>query len=266
MTLSNDMTLSAQNISYAYNGGFALEGVSFEASAGQLIGLVGPNGAGKSTLLKLLAGINKPDSGEVLLDGSIVADLDAGEVAGKIAYLPQQRRAHWAISVETLVGLGRLPYSGFLGGIDANGSDAVARALELMDIKDFSNRSVSELSGGEQARVFVARALAQETDVILADEPVAGLDPGHQLGLFEVFRHLAQDGRTIFVALHDLSLAARYCDQVLVLKSGGIRGFGPPGEILNEDLLAEVYGIRAFFGEMDDIPVILPVGDISAPS
>ena len=134
--------------------------------------------------------------------------------------------------------------------------------MALMDIEKFADRAVSELSGGEQARVFVARALAQDCNIILADEPVAGLDPGHQLALFEVFSGLAAKGYRIIVALHDLSLAARYCHSVLVMKAGKLKGYGTPEDILKPDMLAEVYGIRAFCGEIENMPVILPIGDV----
>ena len=256
------MKLEASNIGFSYDAGFSVDGLSFSAEGGELIGLVGPNGAGKSTLLKMLAGLIKPSSGKVLLDGTDLGQMSEQLIAKSVAYLPQQRRAHWAVSVRRVVELGRLPHQGRFSGMSADDHRLVDEAISLMDLEHYRDRPVSMLSGGEQARVFVARALAQDTQIILADEPVAGLDPGHQLALFEVFRNLALSGHIIIVALHDLSLAARFCNRVLVMKSGKLRGFGPPEQVLNEDMLADVYGIRAICREIGDIPVILPVGDI----
>ena len=260
------MKLEARDLEFSYGRQFGVDRLSFEAAGGGLIGLVGPNGAGKSTLLKMLAGLLEPDQGEVLLDGVNLDLKKRGDLARKIAYLPQARKAHWAVSVQTVVELGRLPYQARFQSSSSADQEAVERAMSLMDLEGFAGRSVATLSGGEQARVFVARALAQDARIILADEPVAGLDPGHQLSLFKVFRDLSAQGYLVIVALHDLSLAARFCTSVLVMKSGRLQGFGPPESVLNEDMLADVYGIRAICREIDNMPVILPVGDISSPS
>jgi len=260
------MKFEACNINFSYGSGFSVDGLSFATGGGEIIGLVGPNGAGKSTLLKMLAGLLVPESGKVLLEGTDLKQLNERTIAKSVAYLPQQRRVYWALSVRRVVALGRLPHLRQFRGLSPDDHRFVDDAMKLMDLADYAERPVSMLSGGEQARIFVARALAQDTEIILADEPVAGLDPGHQLELFKVFRDLARSGHIIITALHDLSLAARFCSSVLVMQSGRLRGYGPPGEVLSEDLLGDVYGIRAYCGEIRDIPVILPIGNSSPGS
>lgn len=250
------MSLAAEDIHVALRGRPVLQGVSVAVASGEILAVVGPNGAGKSTLLKTLAGLLAPVAGSVAFDGHPLAGLDRRSLGRLIAYLPQHRVVHWPMRVRSVVALGRLVHRGADGARDAN---AIAGALAAMDVTGFAERSVAELSGGERARVLVARALAQEAVVLLADEPTAGLDPAHALALFGHFRQLAAAGRSVIVALHDLSLAARFADRVLLLREGRALGAGAPGVVLTAESLAAAYGIRATVAEIAGLPVVVPV-------
>jgi iron complex transport system ATP-binding protein len=250
------MSLAAENVHVALRGRPVLQGISLEVAAGEIVAVVGPNGAGKSTLLRTLAGLLAPSSGSVAYDRRPLADRDRRSLGRQIAYLPQDRVVHWPMRVRSVVALGRLVHRGADSARDAS---AIAGALAAMDVAAFAERSVAELSGGERARVLVARALAQEAVVLLADEPTAGLDPGHALALFGHFQRLAATGRSVVVALHDLSLAARFADRVLLLREGRALGVGPPRSVLTPDGLAAAYGIRATVAEIAGLPVFLPV-------
>ena len=226
-----------------------LRGLDFVAHAGEMTAVIGPNGAGKTTLLKALAGLLAPCAGTVSLEGCA------------LAYLPQERVTHWALTARAVVALGRLPHQPM--GVSESPADARAidAALAAMDIGHLAARPVSEMSGGERTRVLIARALAQEPAALLADEPVAGLDPAHQLGLFAHLTALASAGRTVVVALHDLSLAARFCHRILLMQAGRGVAAGAAEEVLTREHLAAVYGIAAQLTRIGGIPVVL-VADV----
>ncbi|MGP1356847.1 ABC transporter ATP-binding protein [Roseicyclus sp.] len=220
---------------------------------GELVGLIGPNGAGKTTLLRAALGL-LPHKGE-----SSLARLAPAERARRVAWLPQSREIAWPVAVRTLVMLGRVPH--LAGGQRPGPEDetAVTEALAAMDLAGFGDRPATELSGGEQARVLIARALAQETPLILADEPTAGLDPGHQIGALRRFATLAREGRCVLVSLHDLGLAARHCTRLILMHRGRIEADGPPREVLSPERLATVFGIRAHLSEGPDGLVFQPL-------
>lgn len=262
---SEMQVLEAKDLGFAYGRGFALRDVSFHLRGGEFVGLIGPNGAGKSTLLKLLAGITRADRGAVLLDGANITTIDERVMARKVAYLPQQRRAHWDVSVRRLIELGRLPYMARFGGLNGRDQRAVDCAVELMDLGRYAERPVSMLSGGELARVHVARALAQDARFILADEPSAGLDPAHQISLMQCFSRHAKSGGSVLASLHDLGLAARWCDRVLLIDDGCVVMEGAPGDVLTEENLAEVYNIRAQISTTEDGFVISMAGLLDDP-
>ena len=262
-TRNEPFGLEARSVVVSLGGRPVLGGIDLAVAPGKLVAIVGPNGSGKSTLLRALAGLVTPDTGSVLLGGRSIAGIPAAERARAVAYLPQDRIVHWPLSVEAVVGLGRLPHCG-AGSVGAeNDRRAVAQALRAMDVADFAPRPVTELSGGERARVLLARALAQEAGRLLADEPTAGLDPAHALSLFAYLARLTQEGRGIAVALHDLSLAARHCDTVLMLMGGKAVACGPPAEVFTPATLALTYGIDANLTKVDGVPIVVARGMLS---
>jgi len=234
-------------------------GVEFVAQPGQLTAIVGPNGAGKSTLLRAIAALIPMTSGTVSLDGRDTALWERVEFSRALGYLPQERIVHWPLLARVVVGLGRLPHRSFGAGESDHDRAVIGAAMAAADVSHLGDRSVLELSGGERARVLLARVLAQEPRTLLADEPAAGLDPAHQLTLFEHLGSIAAAGRTVVVALHDLSLAARFCHNVVLVHEGRAFASGTPPEVLNEKHLAAVYGIKAHYRVLDGVPVVLPL-------
>lgn len=243
-----DVTLGARDV---------LKGVTAHCEAGELVGVIGPNGAGKSTLLKTMSGLIAPVRGRVLLDAADLATLSRSALAHRLAYLPQSRTVHWPVTVETLVGLGRLPYAAFASDLSAADRAAVARAMADAEVTHLAQRLASELSGGELARALIARALAQEPRLLVADEPSAGLDPAHQLALFRHFRSLADGGMGVIVALHDLSAAARFCHRLVLMQHGRVLAEGAPRAVLTPDRLRQAFDVSAVCAEVDGIPVVI---------
>lgn len=237
--------LAVEGLSVRLGNRDVLRGASLIVAAGEVVGLVGPNGAGKSTLMRAALGLI-PHRGR-----SSLAALPLAARARAAAWLPQAREIAWPMTVEALVSLGRLP------GADPA---AVEAAIARLDLAPLRRRRATELSGGEQARVLIARALAQDTPLLMADEPAAGLDPAHQLGVMALFRALAGEGRGVLVSLHDLGLAMRLCDRVVVMADGAVVAEGPPDATLTPALLAQVFGIEALRLDTPAGPVIVPIG------
>lgn len=236
-------TLRAERIGISLGGRPVLSGVDAAFARGQLIAIVGPNGAGKSTLLSCLAGLLKPDAGAAALDGQAITAIPARERAKRLAFLAQTPEIAWDVDVRTFVGLGRTPH---LGAFGPSGEDraAIDAALATTGLEDFAERAVTRLSGGERARALIARALAGETDWLLADEPLTGLDPGHALDTLALFRRLAHDqNKGVVITLHDLNFAARFTDRVLVLDQGALVVDGAPEIALTPEILSKVYGV-----------------------
>lgn len=224
--------LYLENISVTRGRKPVLAGASLTVNAGEFVGLIGPNGAGKTTLLRAAMGL-------IAHQGqSSLAAMAPDARARHAAWLPQAREVAWPISVADLVALGRVPWE----GRDPDG--AVARAMTRMGVGEFADRTATDLSGGEQVRVLIARALAQETPLILADEPVAGLDPAAQIRLMQTFSEIAASGRGVMAALHDLGLAARYCTRLVMMSEGRIVADGPVQTVLTDDLTDRVFGIK----------------------
>lgn len=235
------MILSAQNLSFSHSTKPALIGISATFKPGQFSVILGPNGAGKSTLLACLAGLQRPDTGSAKLGDIRVASMPARTRAKAIGLLPQSAETHWAVDAQTLVALGRYPHS---KGAAADFA-AIDAAMAATATTAFKGRPVTELSGGERARVLMARILAGEPQWILADEPLANLDPGHQIDMLELLRVQADHGVGVVAVLHDLQHAARYADHIILLHEGRVFVHGSPAAVLTEDTLAAVYGIDA---------------------
>ncbi len=250
--------LEASGVSVAINGRRILDKVSVTAAPGRISGLVGPNGAGKTTLVRVLAGLQEIDDGEVLCDGVPAADLPRREFARRVAYLAQAAEVHWPLSVGRLVALGRLPRLDAFQTLSAEDQAATELAMTETDVLDLADRPVTKLSGGERARVMLARAFAGEPEVLLADEPVAALDPYHQLQVMELLACFAREGTAIVVVLHDLTLAARFCDHLVLIDDGRHVASGPPGEVLSAENLRAIYRIEAELGERGGEGFVVP--------
>ena len=234
----------------------ALRDVSAVFEPGQLTLVIGPNGAGKTTLLRAAAGLVKPVSGEVRLDRRPLSAVHGAERARTVAYLPQSGSVAWPMPVRDVVALGRLPHGEEPDRLSPAGRTAVDSALAAVGLESFETRSATALSGGERARVLLARALATEAPILLADEPVAALDPRHQLVVLDVLRRRARAGATVVAVMHDLALAARYADEILLLQDGRVEASGRPREVLTEARLAASFGIEAHVALIGDTLVV----------
>jgi iron complex transport system ATP-binding protein len=254
--------LTAQNLGVTLGTRAVLTDVSLSLSAGHLVALVGPNGAGKTTLLRALAGL-VPSSGEVHVNGDVLSSLPLRERARRFAYLPQGHVVHWPLPARDIVALGRFPH----GVTDparmaAKDIEAVSRAMQAADVVEFADRRVTELSGGERSRVALARVLAVEAPVILADEPTASLDPRHQIDVMKNLRTAADKDVLVIVVTHDLGLAARFADHVMVLSAGKLVSQGTPPDALSESVMRDVFRISAFRAEHQGEAVIVPWADV----
>ncbi|GGI81818.1 ABC transporter ATP-binding protein [Polymorphobacter multimanifer] len=245
------MTLQAQDLTLALGGTRVLDGLSAGFLAGQVTAVLGPNGAGKSSLLACLAGLRAPDSGMVLLGGVPRTDIPRRDLARRIGFLPQTADVNWDVDVGTLVALGRFPHRGRWGETEADRA-AIAAAMAATDVAALSGRVVNSLSGGERGRVLLARVLAGSPEWLLADEPLASLDPAHQLDVLDCLRGIAARGAGVIVVLHDLNQAARVADAVVLMRCGRIIAHGPPEAVLTPALIAETYGVSAHVGHTPD--------------
>lgn len=238
--------LAARNVSVLRGGRAIVDGVTVTLRSGTFVALIGANGAGKSTLLNCLAGLLRPETGEVALDGRPVLDFAGRDLAQRRAYLPQRLRAEWPISVESLVALGLTPQLPALGGLPGGLEPRLTQAIEACDLQAHRFQAATTLSGGELARAMLARALIGDPEVLLADEPVSGLDPRHRLDTVARLRRLAvQEGRLVVASLHDLTLAARHATHIMALRQGRLTAFGPTAEVLSSALLREVFDVEA---------------------
>lgn len=235
--------MNARSVSYSYARLEALREVSLSLQPGQLLGVLGPNGSGKSTLLKLLAGVLSPSRGTIELEGRSLRAFRPRELARKLAFVPQKVELPFPFRCRELVMMGR--YARMRGPLDeAEHQEAVLRALRSTGTEALAERRFGELSGGEAQRVRIAQALAQEGQIMLLDEPTSHLDVAHQLELMELLLRLAREGQTVVVSLHDLNLAALYCQRLALLQGGSLLAEGTPAEVLTEARLEQAYGVR----------------------
>jgi iron complex transport system ATP-binding protein len=240
--------LSAANLTIAVDGKALIDGIDLVVRPGEMIAVLGPNGAGKSTLLGALAGLIAPTSGSVALDARPLSAWPARDLAAARAYLPQNGALEWPLTVARVVALGRLPLAGLWGEAKAAAERAVDAALTEMDALNLKGRIATTLSGGELARVLLARAIVGHPRIILADEPLAGLDPRHQLDALKRLRMLSENGRAIVIAMHDIDLAARFATRVVLLSFGKVIADGPPRETLTAARIAKAFHVEARVG------------------
>ncbi len=248
--------LQLSSLSTRLRGRQIFEDISFEIGAGEFVGLIGPNGAGKTTLMRAALGLVGATG------DSSLAMMSADARARQVAWMPQAREVAWPVDVQTAVGLGRIPHLPLGGALQPEDHQQIEQALTRMGIDHLRDRTVTRLSGGEQARVLIARALAQDTPLLMADEPIAGLDPASQIATMQVFADLAREGRAVFTSLHDLGLAARHCTRLILLGDGALQADGIPQDVLKPDHLARVFGVTAWHQETEFGPVFQPLSVI----
>lgn len=258
--------LVAKNIQVAIDGRAILADINCAIHSGEMVGLIGPNGAGKTTLLRVLANLLAPNSGTVALDDRMLAHYPSIELAKRLAYLAQGAPAYWPLRVDNVVALGRLPHLNWWQQTSARDTQIVEDALQLADVAYLRERLITTLSGGERTRVLLARIFAAQPQLILADEPVATLDPYHQLHVMELLREHAHrvdsqienPGGAVLAVLHDLNLAARFCDRIVLLAHGRIVCSGTAREVLTPENLRDVYGVSVRINDQDGEFSVLP--------
>jgi len=250
--------LAAQQLEVTLSGRTVLHDVSLSLPSGQLVALVGPNGAGKTTLLRALAGLVS-STGTIEVNGDHLSSLPLRERAKRFGYLPQGHLVHWPLPAKDVVALGRYPHGATdPARLSPRDEAAVLRAMQATNVVEFSERPVTELSGGERSRVALARVLAVEAPIVLADEPTASLDPRYQIDVMINLRSAADRGVLVVVETHDLGLAARFADTVLVLSDGRLVAQGKPAQALSEQVMANVFRISAYRANYRNETVILP--------
>jgi iron complex transport system ATP-binding protein len=240
--------IAAEGLVVSRGGRHVLGPLSLAIAGGTLVALAGPNGAGKTTLLSALAGLLAPESGQVLLAGTPLAAISRAERGRRVAWLEQGARAAWGLTVREVAELGRLPHGD-------NGEAAVEAALSACGLAAFAGRRVDALSGGEARRAMLARVLATEADILLLDEPTADLDPAQGFALMRLLRAEATRGRAVVTVLHDLSLAARFADRIVLMAEGQVVADGTARAVMTEEVAGRVFGVRV---GTDDLPRLLP--------
>ena len=254
--------LIAENLHFTYQDSRVLAGLDLRVDAGELVGLVGPNGAGKTTVLRLISGALRPAVGHVSIGGIDLSTLTAAERAKLVSVVPQNAQLPLSFDVLDLVMMGRNPYLKILQWESQADLEIVRRAMEMTETADLADRPVRTLSGGERQRAVVAMAVAQETPVMLLDEPTSNLDLGHQTGVMDLVRNVQRRrGGSVVVAMHDLTLAAQYCDRLVMLSEGRVHAQGRPEAVLTTQNISEVYRTEVFIlpHPKEGKPVVLPV-------
>ncbi|HSH79689.1 MAG TPA: ABC transporter ATP-binding protein [Herpetosiphonaceae bacterium] len=259
--------LEARGITCGYRGRSVLTDLCLHVERGKVLALIGPNGAGKTTLLRTLGRLLRPERGSMLLDGVDLWRLAPRAVARRLALAPQMHGGSWQLTVEQTVGLGRAPHRGWLLPLSTQDREAVNRAMRRMDVDQFRERMMHELSGGEQRRVILARALAQAADILLLDEPTAYLDLRYQMEILQLARGMARDdGRAVVITLHDLNHAAMCADRVALLAGGQLQLAGTPEEVLTPARIEHAYGVPVVVtpNPIDGTPLVTPVAGLAS--
>lgn len=239
------LKLEVKNLKFNIDEKEILKNISFKVNEGSFIGIIGPNGSGKSTLLKNIYRLYKPLSGEILLDNKNIKNMKNKECAKEIAVLSQESNTHFEFTVEQIVKMGRYPYKSMFEDYSKNDLQMVEEMLLKVGLNDYKDRSFTSLSGGEKQRTLIARALVQNTDFLILDEPTNHLDIGYQIQLMDLVKSL---NITTLSAIHDMNIAAMYCDYLVVMKDGNIKDFGKVEEIITSKMLKEVFGVNAYVG------------------
>jgi iron complex transport system ATP-binding protein len=257
MECSTDVIISVEDLVYSYDSVKALDGLTFEINRGEFVGLVGPNGSGKTTLLKCLCKLYTPQEGSIQLDGHDLRKLSQSEGAKIYAVVPSEFPMDTNISITDTVMLGRYPYFEGLWWEKEADEKIALDAMEKLNVLNFGNRKLGELSSGEKQRVLIAKAIAQEAKILLIDEPVAHLDLGYQMEIMEMLKSLTNDGVTILAAMHDLNLSAKYCDRLIVLDKGKLIACGKPEDIVTQKLIEDVYGVKAIIQKSPEVGLVI---------
>ncbi|MFD5871489.1 ABC transporter ATP-binding protein [Streptomyces sp. NPDC060322] len=254
--------LAARGVSVGYGGRTVIEGLDVAVPSGLITTIIGPNGCGKSTLLRTLTRLLKPTAGAVVLDGEDIVTLRTREVARKLGLLPQAPVAPEGLTVADLVARGRHPHQSWLRQWSSDDAAVVERALAMTGVSDLADRPVDSLSGGQRQRVWISMTLAQGTDLLLLDEPTTYLDLAHAIDVLDLVDDLHESGRTVVMVLHDLNLAIRYSDNLVVMRAGAILAQGHPRDVVTAELLEEAFGLRAMVIDdpVGDRPLIVPIG------
>lgn len=255
------MHITVDRVSFTYDGAtLVLKGIDLAARNGELLALIGPNGSGKSTLLKVISDVLRPSDGTVLLGDTPVKTLSTRRIAQRLAMVEQDREMGFDFSVREVVAMGRTPHRGRFARESGRDRRAVECAMELADIRGLADRSIHAVSGGERQRVFLAMALAQEPEALLLDEPTTHLDLRHQVRFMSIVQERAREGRTVLIAIHDLTLAAQATDRVALLSEGRIVAAGRPSNVLTPSHLRQVFGVDVVVGMHPEsqIQYILP--------
>ncbi|CAM3865219.1 putative siderophore transport system ATP-binding protein YusV [Vibrio aerogenes CECT 7868] len=239
------MTLSTENLVVGYGDHPIIHQVNLQIIDGKITALIGPNGCGKSTLLKALARLLAPESGNVMWMGSDIRQYPSKDLAQLLSLLPQSQEVPEGVTVRDVVGYGRTPYTGFWGRLSDVDQQKVDEAMALTGVSEFASAEITALSGGQQQRVWLAMTLAQDAEYIFLDEPTTYLDLNHQVELMKLMRSLNENGKTIITVLHDINQACRYCDHLIVMKSGQLIDQGTPEQVLSVPMLKDVFGLDA---------------------
>jgi iron complex transport system ATP-binding protein len=256
------VAIKTENLGFSYGRQAILKDICFEVNPGEFIGIAGPNGAGKSTLIKLMCGLLKAERGGIEIYSRNIRRYSEKELARKMAVVHQEFAPGFDFTVAETVGMARTVYMGTLGFESAEDRDAIDEALSLTDTVEFASRPISQLSGGERQRVFIARAIAQGTDILLLDEPTSFLDLRHQVGIYDLLKKMQKEkGKTIICVTHDINLTNQYCDQSLLLGAKNQWQFGRTEDVFSSETIERFFAVKTFEGLIREKKFFLPLGN-----